>query len=211
MSSQFPYSILPWLCPVFLDGNGDPVANGLLYSTLAGTTTPSALFADPGGTTPLPNPVQLDANGRLFAFIPPIGLRFDLHDSDDVPVSGYPIDYVTNLAALLQVRLSGAAGARSVTSGYTVLAADDLVTIDGTGGASPCILNLPAAVDRSLPIILKNLSATVAVRVTPAGVDTIENGLATYTIPVSVSPKFPTVTVHSDGISAWFIVGALGI
>src|SRR5574341_253801 len=41
-----------------------PLVGGKLHSYLIGTTTPKALYADPGLTTPLTNPVILDSNGE---------------------------------------------------------------------------------------------------------------------------------------------------
>lgn len=79
----------------FVDDNGNPVASGKLYSYLAGTSTPAALYADPLGTTPLPNPADLDASGRLVAYAT-IGqaYKLDVRDVNDAVVDGdhYPID-----------------------------------------------------------------------------------------------------------------------
>ena len=45
--------------------NGVPLAGGQLFTYESGTVTPLSVFADPGLTTPLPNPVVADANGRF--------------------------------------------------------------------------------------------------------------------------------------------------
>lgn len=49
----------------FLDNNGVVLAGGLLYTYQAGTTTPQATFTDNTGGTPQPNPIVLDASGRV--------------------------------------------------------------------------------------------------------------------------------------------------
>ena len=50
--------------PPFLDHNGDPMQGEVAFHK-SGTTTPVAIFADPDGTTPLPNPLTMDAGGRI--------------------------------------------------------------------------------------------------------------------------------------------------
>jgi hypothetical protein len=89
----------------FFDGNGDPLAGGLLYTYEAGTTTPKDTFTDPAGTVPNPNPIVLDSEGK-----PENGAiyldgtyKFVLHDSDDVPVSGAETDNVESYATQTQI------------------------------------------------------------------------------------------------------------
>lgn len=48
----------------FFDNNGAPLAGGLLYTFLAGTTSPQDTYTDHTGGTPQPNPVVLDSAGR---------------------------------------------------------------------------------------------------------------------------------------------------
>lgn len=48
----------------FFDDNGDPLANGFVYTYEAGTTTPKTTYTDSSGVTPAPNPIELDAAGR---------------------------------------------------------------------------------------------------------------------------------------------------
>lgn len=45
------------------DGNGDPLSGGLVYTYVAGTTTPLATYSDQE-VTPNTNPVVLDSNGE---------------------------------------------------------------------------------------------------------------------------------------------------
>lgn len=47
-----------------LDNDGDPRANGFVYFYRAGTSSPKDVFSDSSFSTPLTNPVPLDANGR---------------------------------------------------------------------------------------------------------------------------------------------------
>jgi hypothetical protein len=77
----------------FLDGNGNPLAGAKLFSYLAGTSTPAALYADPGGVTPLANPAIADSGGRLTAYATiGTGFKFNLLDANNVQQPGWPID-----------------------------------------------------------------------------------------------------------------------
>lgn len=48
----------------FLDANGAPLTGGLLYSYLAGTSTPATTYTSRAGTANNTNPIVLDAAGR---------------------------------------------------------------------------------------------------------------------------------------------------
>jgi hypothetical protein len=104
-----------------------------------------------------------------------------------------------------------AAGARSVVSGYTVVAADSLITVASTGGANPCLINLPAASARLTPLCIKNVG-TVIISVVPNGTDTID-GQALFQIQKMIAPNTtePTAFLVSDGTSAWHIVATHGM
>jgi hypothetical protein len=58
----------PYYKPQFLDQNGRPLSNGCVFTYISGTNTPQATFTDFTGSTPNPNPIQLDGSGR-----PPLG------------------------------------------------------------------------------------------------------------------------------------------
>jgi hypothetical protein len=49
----------------FLDNNGNPLSGGLLYTYIAGTTTPQATYTTSSGSTPHSNPIVLDSAGRV--------------------------------------------------------------------------------------------------------------------------------------------------
>jgi hypothetical protein len=49
----------------FFSNNGVPLAGGLLYTYLAGTTTPAVTYTSSSGVTPLANPIVLDSAGRV--------------------------------------------------------------------------------------------------------------------------------------------------
>jgi hypothetical protein len=54
---------LPMVKARFFDSNGDPLAGGLVYTYVAGTSTPLATYSDQEITANA-NPVVLDANGE---------------------------------------------------------------------------------------------------------------------------------------------------
>ncbi len=76
------------------DANGLPLAGGKLYSYAAGTATPLALLAA-DGTTPLANPVVLDANGQAAIRLGSAALKLDLYSALNVQQPGWPVDNVT--------------------------------------------------------------------------------------------------------------------
>lgn len=49
----------------FLDNNGDPLAGGFLASYIAGTSTPTPIYANASLGTAYTNPAELDASTPL--------------------------------------------------------------------------------------------------------------------------------------------------
>jgi len=81
----------------FFDNNGDPLANGKVYTYAAGTTTPKATFTTQAGDVEAANPVILDSAGRATIWI--VGsYKFVVTDSNDVTVK--TTDNVTAFQAL---------------------------------------------------------------------------------------------------------------
>ena len=48
----------------FFDNNGVPLSGGLIYTYLAGTSTPQATYTSASGTIQNSNPIVLDSAGR---------------------------------------------------------------------------------------------------------------------------------------------------
>lgn len=70
----------------FVDGNGDPLAGGKLYTYYAGTLNPAVTYSDSGGTENA-NPVILDANGACDLWLSDaITYKFALTDANDVAI-----------------------------------------------------------------------------------------------------------------------------
>lgn len=76
------------------DANGDPVPGGLLYTYIAGTSTPVATYTDVGLAVPHTNPIVLNSAGRpasggseLGVYLTPgTSYKFVLQTADGVPV-----------------------------------------------------------------------------------------------------------------------------
>jgi len=92
------------------DMDGEPLSGGLLYFFAAGSTTPQNAFQDSGLTIAFPNPIVLDASGRV------------------------PMFYLASTAGegnpsgQIKIRLAD-------ESGVTVVAADQLLIIGPAGGS----------------------------------------------------------------------------
>ena len=196
----------PWL--QFMDGNGTPYPNALLYTYIAGTSTPLATYSDSDLSVANSNPVVADADGIFPAiYLSPLnGYKFILKDEDDVTIRTRdnilaPGDYFAgNFGTALQE------GARDVTSGYTVTATDRLVTVASTGGPSPCIINLPAVSTRTQVVIIKNMG-TVALSIVPNGSDTIDEVAAAFALEAAATPLFPCVWLDPS-TGGWYIVAS---
>ncbi|MGL4680091.1 MAG: hypothetical protein ACRCWC_12030, partial [Plesiomonas shigelloides] len=69
----------------FLDANGNPLANGLLYTYASGTTTPLTTYTNQFETTANTNPIVLDARGEASVFLlAGFSYRFVLQNSSGV-------------------------------------------------------------------------------------------------------------------------------
>lgn len=87
----------PLILPIwqFFDENGDPLAGGQLFTYVAGTSTPAAVYTDSSGSTPHTNPVELDGAGRAEIWLSEsTSYKFVLKDAD-----GNLIDDADNVTA----------------------------------------------------------------------------------------------------------------
>lgn len=104
----------------FFDSNGTPLSGGLLYTYLAGTTTPVTTYTSPSGAVNNTNPIVLDSAGRTPNEIWVDGgvfYKFVLKSSTYVPIGTYDnipaISDITDTTDLITVagtnNLTGAA------------------------------------------------------------------------------------------------------
>jgi hypothetical protein len=77
----------------FFDNNGVPLAGGLIYTYLAGTTTPTATYTSITGLSAHTNPIVLDAAGRVpggeIWLTLGTSYKFLLKTSTDVQIASY--------------------------------------------------------------------------------------------------------------------------
>lgn len=105
----------------FLDNNGNVLTGGKIYVYAAGTTTPQVAYTSSNGATALPNPIVLDAAGRV-----PTGeiwltdglvYKFVLKDSNNVLIATY--DNITGINSNF-VNFTNQQEFQTATAGQTV-------------------------------------------------------------------------------------------
>jgi hypothetical protein len=205
-------ALLPWVKPQFCDAAGNPVASGKLYAFIAGTSTPQPTYSDVGLTTANANPIVLNAAGQATAtiYLKPTGYKFRLDDANAVML--WTVDHVEDVGAAFAAGFGVGltTGGKAVTSGYTVLTSDRLVTVASTGGASPCVINLLPSSSATQAVAIKN-TGTIALSVVPNGSDTLEGANAAFTVPAASAPTQPTIWLAPDGVSAWYVLASHGL
>lgn len=127
----------------FFNDNGIPLAGGLLYSYLAGTTTPATTYTSSTGSTANSNPIVLNAAGR-----PPYEIWLDginayklvLKTSADVQI--WVMDNLTGLpAARTQNYQSATAGQTAFTVGFTYTPGNNSLNVLVNGSKQIVTLN----------------------------------------------------------------------
>lgn len=205
-------SLLPWVKPQFSDAEGVPIPFGQLYSFIAGTETPQPTYSDVDLTIANANPLLLNAAGQSATsiYLLPTGYKFRLDDEDDVVL--WTVDDVEDVGAVFAAGFGRtlAGGGKNVTSGYTLLPTDWLITVASTGGADPCLVNLAPAADSLQPVAIKNVG-TLALSVVPNGSDVLEGVSGAFTVPAAAPPTQPAIWLVSDGVSSWYIVASHGL
>lgn len=224
MSSPLPGALLNWLEGRFLKVTSlglVPNDSGSVEFLVTGTATSKVTYSNATLTTPSTTNgsgyVTLDSEGRPTdgaIYLAPGGYDAVVRDSDGVTL--YTIENFEDSAGTFFAGLGTlfTQGAKDVTSGYTVLAADTFITVNSTGGANPCLVNLPAASARvagtttsGLPLTIKNVG-NIPLSLVPNGSDTIEDSLTSFTVAAAATPDFPTVTIDSDGVSTWWVTSS---
>jgi hypothetical protein len=125
----------------FFDNNGAPLSGGLIYTYLAGTTTPAVTYTSSLGVTPHSNPIVLDAAGRIatgeiwltsstdYKFVTKTSVGVQLGSYDNIPSINDFTSVYTGLAntsnpalgdALVGFRQSNASGNLANAIGRTV-------------------------------------------------------------------------------------------
>ena len=118
-------TIAPFVFQQEFDNNGDPLNGGLLYTYVAGTTTPLDTYTDSTLATPNANPIVLDSAGRYAMFLSPVSYKFVLKTS-----AGVTVKTVDGISA---VPLTNVNLAISGTAGEDLAINDAVYMSDGSG------------------------------------------------------------------------------
>lgn len=103
----------------FFDNNGAPLAGGLLYTYVAGTTTPLATYTDSAGLTANTNPVVLDSRGEADVWLGGASYKFALYTSANVLI--WTVDNINNTTFATNYTGTGIQTAFSVANGFTAI------------------------------------------------------------------------------------------
>lgn len=156
-----------------LDGNGDPLAGGKLYTYEAGTTTPKTTYTTEDATTPNTNPVILDSNGYADVWLDTGSYKFVLDDSDDV--EQWTLDDISGSdTSVFGAQVVTQATNLNLTSIYR----NNLIVT--TAGLTISLLAAATATEGFIFSVQNTSSSNVTID--PDGAETI-NGNATLTIP----------------------------
>ncbi len=209
---SIPGSLFTIITSGLNDVDGNPLAGGFVYFYIVGTATPKNVFHDVDLAVPWTQPVELDESGRATVYLEPGGYTAIVTDADAV-VQAIDLTAFEDIGQTYFTDLNpnGPPTMVTVTSGYTILTTDQVVLVNSTGGADPCIINLPPAADmiqRSYTI--KN-QGNIDLAVTPDGTDTLDLVAGPYTVPAAVPPLYPSIVLSSDVSANWFIESGLGI
>ncbi len=216
MAYVFPGMLLPWVERRFTDGDGVPLAGGSISSFVAGTSTPLETYSDPDLDPMHANSVVITLNDNGCApnrmYLLPRAYKFTVKDADGVVQPHYPFDDVLDDGQIFAEYFGQflADGSKDVTSPYTTLKTDHLVTVASTGGPNPCIINLISAAEAVWPITIVN-AGNVPLSIVPNGTNTISGVNGAITIPAAAYPVLPSVTLLPDGVSAWFVTSSTGL
>jgi hypothetical protein len=145
----------------FFDNSGNVLTGGLLYSYLAGTTTPAVTYTSSNGITAQSNPIVLDAAGRVpnsgeIWLTDGISYKFVLQDQNSVQIATW--DNIVGINSNF-IAYTGQAETQTATQGQTVFT---LTTIQYKPGAN----SLAVFVNGSKQVNPTNFIETSSVSVT---------------------------------------------
>lgn len=193
----------------FLDANGSPLANGTLHFFQAGSLTIAQnVYGDANQSTSLGAVVSLNASGQQMnglnptgVFILPLGYQLQILDANSATV--HTQDQIEDIGSAFLSTLGTflATGQKGATSPYTVLAADNFVSIAGG------VILLPAVATRTQGITIQNTSTSLTTAVTPNGSELINSVSGAYTLQAgSTAVNAPALTLlPSPALGGWIV------
>ena len=194
----------------FFDNNGVPLAGGLIYTYLAGTSTPEATYTSSTGVTAHANPIVLNAAGRIatgevwltsgveYKFIVQTSLFVQLGSYDNIPsINDFTSIYAalantSNIAlgdALIGFKQSNSSGVLSGAVGKTVhQKLQESVSVKDFGAVGDGVTNDTAAVQAAFNYIAANPVALY-----------VPTGSYLLSAQISVTSN-KTINVYGDGV-----------
>lgn len=192
----------------FLDNSGDPLTGGLLYTYAAGTTTPETTYTTINGTTPNPNPIVMDAAGRLESEVwltGGVAYKVVLKDSTGGLLGTYDDIYGINDVSATGVPWADVTGTPTTLAGYGITDGITAATAASTYApiASPSLTGTTTIEDSAgtdytagyldVPQIAQ--TANYGLLISDRGKSVVMNGSSlTLTIPANASVAFPVGT-----------------
>jgi len=201
----------------FFDDDGTPLAGGKVYTYAAGTSIPKTTWKDEAKTQSNLNPVILDSIRGEAVIRLDGSYKINVTDSNDVQITGYPVDNITEydlldwtgLTASIADLNSTTTTVLPKTADYTITLTDrgKTIAVDATGGigGKVTVSALSAAtLGNGYKIIIKKTDkSTNYVDFVPVGVEKIDTEALGYRLyDVNDFAEF-----QSDG-SNWIIVAA---
>lgn len=110
-------SLMPVPRMQFSDVNGNPLTGGLVYSFLAGTSTPAPTYTDSSATILNTNPIILDSAGMAAVWLGPVSYKIIVKNS--AGVQQYATDFVSNNIAAGSIN-----SAQYLLSGHALTSSD---------------------------------------------------------------------------------------
>ena len=196
----------------FLDGNGNPLTAGKLYTYFNGTTVPRTTYTTAAETTPNTNPIILDSAGRADIFLTAgVAYKFVLANAGNV--TQYTVDNITSAGTMSTQNASAVTITGGTISGVTITGP---ITGDVTGNLTGNVTgNLTGNVTGGAIVGesynggqlagLRNKIINGAMEIAQRGTSfTVNTGFgANYTLDrysrIAVTSAVVTVTQASDG------------
>jgi hypothetical protein len=121
----------------FLDNSGNVLTGGKIFTYAGGTTTPQATYTSSNGATPHPNPIILDAAGRVpggeIWLTDGLVYKFILRDANDVLIATY--DGITGINSNF-VAFTNQQEIQTATAGQTIFNLTTMQYQPGTNSLS---------------------------------------------------------------------------
>jgi hypothetical protein len=184
----------------FFDNSGQVLTGGKLYSYLAGTTTPAVTYTTSTGITAQPNPIILNAAGRVpdsgeIWLTDSISYKFVLKDQNDVLIATY--DNIIGINSNF-INFTGEEETQTATQGQTVFILTTLEYIPATN-------NLLVFVNGSKQIIGDNYIETSSTVVT--FIDKLNVG---DVVDFCTATPINTTTIAASAVSFTGFKGQIG-